>query len=256
MRTALALLLAVVVAGAPALTYAHNFGGGGGGHFSGGGGGHFSGGGGRSSGGGHFSGAMGGHFAGGGHFAAPAHFAGYGGAHFGASRVAGGGLPHSPLNSGHFVRPGSSSVAGGWHGGGWHGGGWHGGDGWHGGWHGWHGGYWGGVFWPHVWFGPGWAWFLPVLPLGYATFWWGGMPYYYWNNLYYTWSPGDNGYVVTDPPPVAGDTAEDATGDAGSPQYGAAPEQYHGAGQSGSGADVYLYPRNGQSTEQTQNDRY
>ena len=36
---------------------------------------------------------------------------------------------------------------------------------------------------------PGWAWYLPVLPLGYATFWWGGVPYYYWNSLYYTWSP-------------------------------------------------------------------
>ena len=51
---------------------------------------------------------------------------------------------------------------------------------------------------------PGWVWYYPVLPIGYATFWWGGMPYYYWNNLYYTWNPGYNGYVVTDPPPTAG----------------------------------------------------
>ncbi len=70
------------------------------------------------------------------------------------------------------------------------------------------GGYWHGVFWPHVWFNPGYAWFLPVLPLGYATFWWGGVPYYYWNNVYYTWSPGDNGYVVTDPPPAAGENGD------------------------------------------------
>jgi hypothetical protein len=105
-----------------------------------------------------------------------------------------------------------------------------------------------------VWFNPGFAWFLPVLPFGYATYWWGGAPYYYWNNLYYTYSPGDSGYVVTDPPPVAG-AGTDATADAGAAQYSPPPDEYSGAGQSG-GVDVYLYPRNGQSTEQTQNDRY
>ena len=78
---------------------------------------------------------------------------------------------------------------------------------WHGG-HYWGGGYWHGVFWPHVWFNPGFAWFLPILPLGYATFWWGGVPYYYWNNVYYTWDPGYNGYVVNDPPPAAGQNAD------------------------------------------------
>ena len=112
--------------------------------------------------------------------------------------------------------------------------------GWNG-WRGWGGGYWRGGFWPHVWFNPGFAWFLPVLPYGYATFWWGGIPYYYWNNLYYTWSPADYGYVVTDPPPVAGSNASDSSS---------------GYGDGGSGADVYLYPRNGQSDAQTQQDRY
>jgi hypothetical protein len=112
--------------------------------------------------------------------------------------------------------------------------------GWNG-WRGWGGGYWNGIFWPHVWFNPGFAWFLPVLPYGYATFWWGGNPYYYWNNLYYTWSPADYGYVVTDPPPVAGSNASDSSS---------------GYGDGGSGADVYLYPRNGQSDAQTQQDRY
>ncbi len=112
--------------------------------------------------------------------------------------------------------------------------------GWNG-WRGWGGGYWRGSFWPHVWFNPGFAWFLPVLPYGYATFWWGGIPYYYWNNLYYTWSPADYGYVVTDPPPVAGSNAGDSSS---------------GYGDGGSGADVYLYPRNGQSDAQTQQDRY
>jgi hypothetical protein len=114
--------------------------------------------------------------------------------------------------------------------------------GWSGG-HAWGGGYWHGAFWPHCYFNPGFAWFLPVLPFGYATFWWGGLPYYYWNNLYYTWSPADYGYVVTDPPPVAGGEGDSS--------YGGAPQQ-----GSSSGSDVYLYPRNGQSDAQTQNDRY
>jgi hypothetical protein len=257
LRTVGALLLSFAVAGAPALTYAdHGFGGGG--HFSGGSG-HFSGG------GGHFSGghAMGGahfgapHFGGGGvpHFAGSPHFAA---PHFGASAVG-----HSAAYGGtHFARPGVMAPHGGWNGGaphsGWNGGGWHGG-GSAGGWHEWHGGWWGGHWWPHVWFHPGFVWFLPVLPIGYATFWWGGMPYYYWNNLYYTWSPGDNGYVVTDPPPVANgaDVAEDATDSGGGVEYATPPDQYsRGASPAGSAADVYLYPRNGQSTEQTQNDRY
>ena len=80
-----------------------------------------------------------------------------------------------------------------------------------------------------------------MLPFGYATFWWGGMPYYYWDNLYYTWSPADNGYVVTTPPPAGGDQP-DESGTAGPP--------------ADAGADVYLYPRNGQSDEQMANDRY
>jgi hypothetical protein len=115
-----------------------------------------------------------------------------------------------------------------------------------------------------VWFNPGYAWFLPVLPLGYATFWWGGVPYYYWNNVYYTWSPGDNGYVVTDPPPAAGENADVSSdsGDggqyaqAGPPPADAAPPAPAAAAPGGSGADVFLYPRNGQSEAQTQNDRY
>ena len=84
-----------------------------------------------------------------------------------------------------------------------------------GGWY-WHGGYW-----PQCAYYPGWSWYLPVLPVGYATYWWGGMPYYYWNSLYYTWSSGDNGYVVTDPPPVAG--SDEGSADAGG-AYEQAPE--------------------------------
>jgi hypothetical protein len=76
------------------------------------------------------------------------------------------------------------------------------------------------------------------------------MPYYYWNSLYYTWSPAYSGYVVTDPPPAAGtDGSADASG-----AYEQAPQANYDSG--GSAADVYVYPRNGQTPEQTQNDRY
>jgi hypothetical protein len=115
--------------------------------------------------------------------------------------------------------------------------------------HPWVGGYWHGAYWPHAWYYPGWAWYLPVLPVGYVTYWWGGMPYYYWNSLYYTWSPADSGYVVTDPPPAGGEGSADTEGGG----YEQAPQANYGGGNS---ADLYVYPRNGQSEEQTQNDRY
>ena len=247
----------------------------GGGHFSGGGmgGAHFSGfgGGAHFSGGAHFYGAPRGfsapHFGAGNyggyagtHYAAASHAAVHGGTHY----VAPGGPVGRPgyvAPGGPIGRPGTPFVPGTAY--------FHGGRAWAGGW--WHGGWW-----PNVWFSPGWAWYLPVLPLGYATFWWGGVPFYYWNNLYYTWSPANNGYVVTDPPPAAGAAAGDNSWDqaqggayesaqpymvdpaqqgagAAPAQPGAAPAPPPGGGTAG---DVYLYPRNGQSEAQQQNDRY
>jgi hypothetical protein len=55
----------------------------------------------------------------------------------------------------------------------------------------------------------GYGWFLPILPAFYATYWFGGIPYYYANDAYYTWSPDYNGYVQTDPP--AGSVADDGS---------------------------------------------
>jgi hypothetical protein len=246
------MLLGAAMAAAPALTYAQHAGGGGG-HF--GGGAHFSGG------GGHVGGA---------HFAAPGGFhGGYagGGAHFAPGFHGGVGFaPHvAGFAGGHFAGPGVAHGFVGGHAGAafargnayWGGGRY------------WYGGYWHGTFWPHVWFNPGFAWYLPILPLGYATFWWGGVPYYYYNNLYYTWNPGYNGYVVSDPPPVAGDASADSSGDPDNSYSQAAPDssQVPPAGAPGQSAplaapmgggsgEVYLYPRNGQSDAQTQNDRY
>jgi len=236
-------MLGVAVACAPMLSYAHGFdgghGGGGGGHSSGG---HVSGG---HSGGAHAASghAMARSFSGA-HYAAPHFSGGYAARSFQGTRA---------FQPGHTSFAGRTGFAGA-----------HGYVGAHGAWGGgsryWGGGYWGGRFWPHAYFYPGYAWFLPLLPLGYATFWWGGLPYYYANNLYYTWNPGYNGYVVTDPPPVGGtDAAADGSADGAqpgndAPQYDA--PQYSGAAPTAGSTDVYVYPRNGQNDQQTSNDRY
>jgi len=134
----------------------------------------------------------------------------------------------------------------------------------------WGGGYWGGRFWPGVFYGAGFAWFLPALPLYYSTYWWDGVPYYYYNDAYYTWSPTADGYVATDPPPAASSSAPnpaDGSGpnDGGAAAYpdnaasdaSAAPQPIPpGAFVSGGGRDnVFAYPANGQTTDQQAADR-
>ena len=95
-----------------------------------------------------------------------------------------------------------------------------------------------------------------MLPIGYATFWWGGVPFYYVNSVYYTWDPSQNGYVVTNPPPVGGDAGDGSV----APDQGAPADQGSGAGAPGAPAssadDVFMYPQNGQSQEQQSTDRY
>jgi hypothetical protein len=111
----------------------------------------------------------------------------------------------------------------------------------------WSGGYWGGTFWPHVYLDWDFPWFFASLPAGCVTYWWGGVPYYYWQGVYYVWSPDYGQYVVTDPPPVTGGVA---TGAAAPPA--AQPAQ----GDSRGALSLYVYPKNGQSRQQTDNDRY
>ena len=270
-----AVLLGVAVAGTPALTYAqhagggHGGGGGGGGAHMGGGGGHAGG----PAGGGHMGGPMGGgHVSPGAHMGVVPHYGGsypavrggpstyhaYHGAYTGRSAYAGRGV-------GYVGRPGYGVAPG--HGGptypAVHGGAYMRGNAY---WHGAHyygGGYYHGAYWPYTYFRPGWAWYLPVLPIGYATFWWGGYPYYYWNNLYYTWSPGYNGYVVTDPPPVA-QYSDPTTGEPGfdpnsvtaEPEDDSGSAQPDSANTGGGSGEVYIYPRNGQTDQQMANDRY
>ncbi|MBS0364257.1 MAG: hypothetical protein JSR67_00355 [Proteobacteria bacterium] len=266
---ALGLLGAMLAVTLPVQAQHHGGGGGGGGfgggHSMGGGGGHSMGGGGHSmGGGGHFTGggraisgavrSGGGSFAG--HFAGGGRAVGYGGRAFAGQRFSG--APYSPVHGGFAAgaerrgvgvvgRSGGGSAY--WGRGGTYSSGAY-----------WGGGYWRGGYWPRCYYGPGISWFLPVLPFGFSTFWWGGFPYYYWNNVYYTWNPGYNGYVVTDPPPVADGSGSAYPGDANGDYSGdysdsdeAPPPQADGVAP---GPDVYAYPRNGQSDSQAQTDRY
>jgi len=74
---------------------------------------------------------------------------------------------------------------------------------------------------------------IGVLPPFYTTLWFGGVPYYYADDVYYRWRPDLNGYMVVDPPDD-GDRAPPAT----------------------SADDLFVYPKNGQSSEQQAADRY
>ncbi len=111
----------------------------------------------------------------------------------------------------------------------------------------WRGGYWHGGFWPRAYYGVGFSWFLPVLPLAYATYWYSGIPYYYANDVYYTWNPDYSGYVATDPPPVVDSSA---LPDGAAPSTGPAP----GDGGEAAG-QIFMYPKNGQSAEQQATDK-
>ncbi len=199
-----------------------------------------------------------------------------------AGRGYGGGAAYRGGYAGGGYHGGYGGGSGGAYHGGYAGGGYHGGYG-GGGWHGystgayWRGGYWGGGYWPRAYYGSGYSWFLASLPLAYATYWYGGIPYYYANDLYYTWSPDYSGYVATDPPPVADAGGAAAAPDAPPPadaQYAvsgqdAADGQYPGdpnaaamapAPQAGAGGPgqqdrIFMYPKNGQSEQQQRADK-
>jgi len=75
---------------------------------------------------------------------------------------------------------------------------------------------------------------VPVLPSAYVSLRVGGLPYYYANGVYYSAAP--SGYVVVAPPPGAETVAQVAVTPPPRP-------------------DPIIYPRNGQSTAQTEADR-
>lgn len=77
---------------------------------------------------------------------------------------------------------------------------------------------------------------IPLLPPAYVTLTLGGLPYYYANGVYYRAVP--EGYAVITPPPEAA-TAQVVPAPPPPPPK----------------AEPIIYPRNGQSTEQLENDR-
>jgi hypothetical protein len=127
----------------------------------------------------------------------------------------------------------------------------------HGGYYGrWPGGYWRGAYWPPVFWGAGFAWFLPVLPAFCATYYWDSIPYYYYNDVYYTYDPSASGYVVTTPPPAAEGEAAASDSDGAGPAAAAPPAPAAQADpRTGPGDGLYAYPKNGQSDEQQSSDR-
>jgi hypothetical protein len=107
---------------------------------------------------------------------------------------------------------------------------------------------------------------VPVLPPYYTTVWIGGTPYYYANRVYYAQSP--QGYVVvpeptgqimTSPPPNAGvapgpGVIEHGPVSAPPPPQAQVPPQPSG-GNVGTTAQLFIYPRQGQSADQQAKDR-
>ncbi len=79
---------------------------------------------------------------------------------------------------------------------------------------------------------------ISTLPPYYSTVWIGGVPYYYADDVYYSWQPDQNAYAVVDPPDNA---------DAPSP-----PPPPPDSAQ----ADLIIYPKNGQTKEQQAADQF
>lgn len=79
---------------------------------------------------------------------------------------------------------------------------------------------------------------IGVLPAFYTTLWFGGIPYYYADYVYYRWDPLERIYVVSDPPE-------------GNPD-----REDNGKSPAASSNDLFIYPKNGQSEEQQATDRY
>ncbi len=78
---------------------------------------------------------------------------------------------------------------------------------------------------------------VPVLPSAYVTLRIGGLPYYYANGVYYSTAVGEPGYVVVAPPPAA-PAVQPVVVSPTPPK-----------------PDPIIYPRNGQSSAQTEADR-
>ncbi len=234
-----AMGIVIMVAGALSVTAMAGPGGGGhggGGGFHGGGGGGFHGGGGgfHSGGGGFHGGGFGrGGFRGG--YSGGFHGGGYGGGfHPGGFRGGYGGGYRGGGFRGGYGGPFHAGGFRGGYGGPFHAGGFRGGygGGFGGGWY--RGGYgpWG------YWGGWGLGLSVPFLPLGYSTYYWGGLPYYYADDALYSWDADTGEYITVAPP--------DGSPDVAPPNSSAA---------TATTVDLYAYPKAGQSEEQQARDK-
>jgi hypothetical protein len=157
-------------------------------------------------------------------------FLGVANAHGGGGGGGGGG--HGGGGGGHFSGGGHFGGGGHYGGGGRFGGGYgryHGGR-YGGGWRGYRGG-WGGYGWGFG-AGLGLGLYFSALPLDYSTYWWGGIPYYYADDTFYTWDGSVGQYETIEPPPEVEQQA-----------------------QSQAGSDLIAYPKNGQSDQQQAKDK-
>ena len=138
---------------------------------------------------------------------------------YGGGGHGGGGGSHGGFGGGHSGYAGARGF-GGHHYGGY--------GGYRGGYGGWRGGYGGGYGGWGLGYGLLWA----TLPFDYSTYWWGGVPYYYADDNYYTWDADANAYQTVEPPvQVANQVAAQTT------------------------SDLFAYPKNGQSAELQARDR-
>ncbi len=92
--------------------------------------------------------------------------------------------------------------------------------------------------------------FVPVLPPFYTTLWVAGVPYYYSDDVYYTYGGPGVGYEVVAPPP--GQEVADAYAQPPPPP---GPGPGPGPGPSAD-QQLFIYPRNGQTPEQQARDQY
>src|ERR1700733_8446978 len=74
--------------------------------------------------------------------------------------------------------------------------------------------------------------YFSALPLYYSTYWWGGIPYYYADDTFYTWDGSAGEYQTVDPPPEVEQQAE-----------------------SQAVTELIAYPKDGQSDEQQAKDK-
>ena len=105
------------------------------------------------------------------------------------------------------------------------------GGGWRGGYRGGWGGGWGGYGWGFG-AGLGLGLYFSALPFYYSTYYWGGVPYYYADDTFYTWDGSAGEYQTVEPPPEVEQQA-----------------------QSQAGSELIAYPKNGQSDQQQAKDK-